>query len=263
MARQRERFERTDVPRDNPNRNLIAVIVLVVVFVACGIVVFMAWGRAQAQSHLGDSSLSSSVRKTSSVSDLGYTVSGDTFTGILLLTTDNLDAFKTGGANLSLVELLVYDKTTATGTLVSIPTDAKVSYNGRDTTLAELFNDSGAGVCFSPLSTAANLPVTHVIVSTGTVWDEARSLAGAGVNSLISRASEFLSSIRTDMSSQELLDLAEKVQSAGSDGLSRVDAPMVDETTTDESGNAVSTGYRVIDQASLGLAVGTLVSNEG
>ena len=89
------------------------------------------------------------------------------------------------------------------------------------------------------------------------------SLAGVGVNSLISRATEFLSSIRTDMSSQEILDLAEKVQSAGTDGLSKVDAPMVDETTTDESGNAVSTGYRVIDQASLGLAVGTLVSNEG
>jgi hypothetical protein len=183
--------------------------------------------------------------------------------GVLLLTTDNLDASASGGANLSSAELLVYDETAATGKLVSIPTDVKVSYNGQDTTLAELFSASGAAACVSPLSTAANLPVTHVIVSTSAVWDEVRSLAGVGVNSLIGRATEFLSSIRTDMSSQEILDLAEKVQSAGTDGLSKVDAPMVDETTTDESGNAVSTGYRVIDQASLGLAVGTLVSNEG
>lgn len=263
MARQRERFERTDVPRDNPHRNLIAGIVLVVVFVACGIVVSTAWKRAQAQSHLGDSSLSSSVSRTPSVSDLGYTVSGDSFVGVLLLTTDNLDASATGGANLSSAELLVYDETTATGKLVSVPTDTKVSYNGQDTTLAELFNSSGAAACVSPLSTAANLPVTHVIVSTSAVWDEVRSLSGVGVNSLLSRATEFLSSIRTDMSSQDILDLAEKVQSAGTDGLAKVDAPMVDETTTDESGNAVSTGYRVIDQASLGLAVGTLVSNEG
>ena len=175
MAKQRERFERTDVPRDNPHRNLIAGIVLVVVFVACGIVVSTAWKRAQAQSHLGDSSLSSSVSKTSSVSDLGYTVSSDTFMGILLLTTDNLDASETGGANLSSAELLVYDETAATGKLVSIPTDTKVSYNGQDTTLAELFNSTGAAACVSPLSTAANLPVTHVIVSTSAVWDEARS----------------------------------------------------------------------------------------
>lgn len=263
MARQRERFERTDVPRDNPHRNTIAAVVLVVVFVAVGVVVSIAWRRAQAQSHLGDSSLSSSVSKTSTVSDLGYTVSSDSFMGVLLLTTDNLDASETGGANLSSAELLVYDETAATGKLVSIPTDVKVSYNGQDTTLAELFNSSGSSACVSPLSTAANLPVTHVIVSTSEVWDEVRSLSGAGVNSLISRASDFLSSIRTDMSSQDILDLAEKVQSAGTDGLAKVDAPVVDETTTDENGNAVSTGYRVIDQASLGLAVGTLVSNEG
>ncbi len=128
MARHRERFERTDVPRDNPHRNIIAAVVLVVVFVACGVVVSMAWRRAQAQSHLGDSSLSSSVSKTSAVADLGYTVSGDSFMGILLLTTDNLDASEAGGANLSSAELLVYDETTATGRLVSIPTDAKVSY---------------------------------------------------------------------------------------------------------------------------------------
>ena len=100
-----------------------------------------------------------------------------------------------------------------------------------------------------------------MIVSTNAVWDEIRSLAGSGVNTLIGRATEFLSSIRTDMSSQQLLDLAEKVESAGTSGLSKVDAPMVEETTTDEGGNSVSTGYSVIDQASLGLAVGTLVSN--
>ncbi len=261
MARQRERFERIDVPRDNPHRNLIAAIVLVVVFVACGIVVNTAWQRAQAQSHLGDRGLSSSVSKTSSISDLGYTVSEHSFMGVLLLTTDSLDASQSGGANLSSAELLVYDKTAATGTLVSIPTNVRVSYNGQDTTLAELFNSAGAAACVSPLSTAANLPVTHVIVSTNSVWDEVRSLAGVGVNSLISRASEFLSSIRTDMSTQEILDLAEKVQSAGTDGLSRLDAPVTDETTTDESGNSVSTGNSVIDQVSLGLAVGTLVSN--
>ena len=258
MARQRERFERTDVPRDNPHRNLIAVIVLVAVFVACGVVGTLAWRRAQAQSHLGDSSLSSSVKRTSKVSDLGYTVSGDT---VLLLTTDSLDASQAGGANLSSAELLVYDETAATGTLVSIPIDVKVTNDGQDTTLAELFHGSGAGACVAPLSSATNLPVTHVIVSTNAVWDEIRSLAGSGVNTLIGRATEFLSSIRTDMSSQQLLDLAEKVQSAGTSGLSKVDAPMVEETTTDEGGNSVSTGYSVIDQTSLGLAVGTLVSN--
>ena len=261
MARQRERFERTDVPRHNPHRNLIAVIVLVAVFVACGVVGTLAWRRAQAQSHLGDSSLSSSVKRTSKVSDLGSTVSGDTFMGVLLLTTDSLDASQTGGANLSSAELLVYDETAATGTLVSIPIDVKVTNDGQDTTLAELFHGSGAGACVAPLSSATNLPVTHVIVSTNAVWDEIRSLAGSGVNTLIGRATEFLSSIRTDMSSQQLLDLAEKVQSAGTSGLSKVDAPMVEETTTDEGGNSVSTGYSVIDQASLGLAVGTLVSN--
>lgn len=260
MARKRERFERTDVPKVTSKTPIIGVIVIVVVFGITALVVSYAWRRAQAASHLGDNTLDSSISSASSVSDLGYATSTDSFENVLLLTSDVLDTADDGGTTLVSAELLVYDTTTASGSLVSIPIDVAVTSNGTETTLSELFAASGAHACVSPLVTATNIPISHVIVSTGAVWDEVASLSGVGVNALVSRASDFLSSIYTDMDPSELLDLAEKVQSTGTANLTRLDAPTSDETTTDSDGNTTSTGRKIIDQVSLGLSVGTLVA---
>ena len=43
-------YERPDVPKDSPHRNLIADIVLVVVVVAIGVLVTMLWDLANANS---------------------------------------------------------------------------------------------------------------------------------------------------------------------------------------------------------------------
>ncbi|MGI6230449.1 MAG: hypothetical protein ACOYJL_05995 [Tractidigestivibacter sp.] len=257
MPHQRERFERTDVPKENPHRTQIALAVIAAVFIGTAIIVSSLWSRAQAESHLGDSGLSSSINSASSVSDLGYQTSSDTFTNVLLLTSDTLNSTDSGGTTLVSAELLVFDATTNTGSLVSIPVETAVTYNGTEQTLGELFNASGAKACVSPVVSATNISISHVIVSTSDVWDEVASLSGMGASSLVSRASDFLASIYTDMDSTGLLDLAEKVNSAGTDNLQRIDAPTTDEV--DDSG--ASTGRKLIDQVSLGLSVGTLVQS--
>ena len=57
-------YERPDVPKDSPHRNLIAVIVLVVVVVAVGVLVTTLWDLANANSVLGSNDLASAVEST-------------------------------------------------------------------------------------------------------------------------------------------------------------------------------------------------------
>jgi hypothetical protein len=256
MARNRERFERSDVPVYHKHRNLIAVVVILVVFGGAYLIVSRLWNRVQAESHLGDNSLSAVVGSTSEIQDLGYTTSSDSFTTVLLLTADTLTEVDEAGATLESAELLVIDNTTGTGTLVSIPLDTKVTSGDTDQTLAELFQSSGARACVSPLSAATNISITHVIVSTFEVWDQLSALAGTNSKDLVTRAADFLTSIRTDMDAAALVDLAQQVNDIG---ITRIDAPMVDETVTDADGNVTATGYRVIDKVSLGLSTGVLV----
>ena len=47
MFRKRERFERSDVPRETPYTNVIGVVVLVVVFVALAMTVMAVWNRVK------------------------------------------------------------------------------------------------------------------------------------------------------------------------------------------------------------------------
>ena len=65
MFRKRERFERSDVPRENPYTNVIGLAVVAIVAVLVGIVVVTLWDRAQLESHLGDHGLNKAVKSQS------------------------------------------------------------------------------------------------------------------------------------------------------------------------------------------------------
>ena len=60
--RQRERFERTDVPRYSPHRNAIAIGVLVAVGVLLVVLVSTLWAKAQKPISVGNESLSKSIK---------------------------------------------------------------------------------------------------------------------------------------------------------------------------------------------------------
>lgn len=249
--RERRRFERTDVPRDNPNRNRIAVAVIVCVFAGLAVLVAVLWNRASESTHVGNDDLGAAVEsQADATSPDGYALSDDDWTIVLVLTVDDLDS---DAPELTAVHIMCLDATAGSGSLVGIPLDTKVSDGTSDTTLASLYETSGASACVSPLASATNLRMTHVVLADETAWEKLESLSGAGVNSLVSDASDLLSSLDTDMDAGELTDLAELVQSIGIDNLDAFDA----EVTTEDDGNGGTCS--VIDATNLGVAIGTLV----
>lgn len=259
MPRKRERFERIDVPRESPYRNVIGVVVCVAVFALLAIIVSLTWNRVQLESRLGDSDLSDSLATQAStyVPDGGYVASSDEIECVLLLTADSLDAT---GATLASAQILSVNTTQGTAALVSVSTQVKLTVDETATTLADLYASQGYAACVAPLSTAANVSFDHVVVSTGDVLERAAALAGSDPSDLVSAASELLSQMRTDMDAETLLSLAETLSSVGVSNVASSEAVLVAETTTDEEGNVIETGYQTIDQLQLCLALGTIVT---
>lgn len=246
MFRKRERFERSDVPRDNPYTNVIGLAVVVIVAVLVGIVVVTIWDRVQLESHLGDHSLNRAV-KSQSISDNpdGTTQSEDDFVTYAVISTNSL---KAGESTLQSVQLLVINRTQGTGSLVSIPADVYAQVDGGAKTLADIYKDSGQSACVTALVSATNIKISHVIIATDDVWEKISALSGSGARSLVSNASDLLSSMVTDMKPNQLLELAEIVQPIGISNLEHVDAPVV------EGSNGPA-----IDTTALGKLVGILV----
>ena len=121
IVRDRERFERTDVPEPSPRRNLVGAIVAVAALVATAVVVILAWNRASLESRMGDSALGDALAsEAGSVGpSKGYVDTGNEVHSTLLLTSDSLD----DGGSLSEARILSVNSTAGTATLVSVPTD--------------------------------------------------------------------------------------------------------------------------------------------
>ena len=254
IVRDRERFERTDVPEPSPRRNVIGAIVAVAALVATAVVVMLAWNRASLESRMGDSALEDALApQASSMSPSeGYVDTGNEVHSTLLLTSDSLE----DGGSLSEARILSVNATAGTATLVSVPTDLALTVDDQSTTLAELFSSQGYAACVTPLAGAAGIGFDNVILATGDVLEEAAQLAGSGTDNLVRSASGLLSKIRTNMDATGLLSFAETLSSIGVANLAASDAPLVAETTTDEAGNVTETGRQIIDRTQLGVVIG-------
>ena len=259
MFREREPFERSDVPKAGPLRTILSLVALAAVIGGLYFLITTLWNQVQLEEHLSDSGLTNAVSGQKGPASIsGYSASEDMFQSVLVLTASSLDE----GAGLEAAELLVIDVSTRTGTLVSVPTDLTVVTAEGYPTLAQLYQESGASACVSAMSNATNIQLSHAIVSTGDVWDQVADLGGVGVNWIVMRGSHLLEAMYTDMSSQDLTDLAELVQSIGVSNLTRVDCPTYPEGSWDENGSWVSNGSGrfYVYQPELGVATGVLVS---
>lgn len=259
MARQRERFERTDVPKGGPHANIIGAVVCVVVLALAAGAVAFAWNRASLESRMGDTALGDALGTLSQYGEAspaeGYVATGDDISYTLLLTSDSLDA---QGGTLEGARILAADSTTGTAALVTVPTDLALTVDDQPTTLADLFSSEGYASCVVPLGLAAGVRFDQVVLATGDVLEQAAQLAGSSAGDLVRSASGFLSQIRTNMDAAELLSFAESLAAIGTANLTTSDAPLVAETTTDDVGNATETGRQVLDATQLGVALGRL-----
>ena len=257
MLRKRERFERSDVPRDTPYRNVIGGVVCVLVLAAVVAVVLFVWNRVKLESSLGDKDISDALSAQAAQATpeaAGYVASGDEFESVVLFTADGLDAV---GPSLTSARILTINRTQGTAALVTVPAGAKVD-SETSATLAEAYASRGYAACVGLLSSATGVTFDHVVVATEDVLDEAAAIAGSGITDVVSQASELLSKIRTDMDAAELLSLAEALSAAGSN-LASSEAILVPEAVTDEAGNPVETGAQLIERSQLCVALGLLV----
>ena len=250
-------FDRTDVPRDSPHRNVMGAVVCLMVFAAVALIVYLVWDRVQLESRLGDTDLSSAVKaQRAAVAPDGYAASSDTFETVLLLTADSLEP---SGATLQSARILAANTTQGTAVLANVSLDTKVIRESEPSTLADLFRSAGSAACVEPLASACGVSFDHVVVATGDVIEEAAALAGSDAAGLVRSASGLLSKMRTDLDAAGLLAMAETLSSVGTANLAQADAVLVPETAQDADGNTVETGYQLLDATQLGVALGTLV----
>ena len=259
IFREREPFERTDVPKTGPLHTILALLALVIVIGGLYFLVTTLWTQVHLEDHLGHSGLSTAVSNQETPTTIsGYSASPDVFQCVLVLTASSLDE----GAELESAQLLVVDATTRKGTLVNVPTDTYVETEDGYVTLADLFRESGASACVEALAVATNLQLSHAIVSTREVWDEVADLGGVGVNWIVMRGSDLIEAMYSDMTQQDLTDLAELVQSIGVANFERIDCPVYPEGAYDANGTWVNagTGRYFVYAPSLGTATGVLVA---
>ena len=259
MFREREPFERSDVPKAGPLRTIVSLIIVIAVVAGLYFLLTFLWKQVHLEEHLGDAGLSNAVSGQKGPSAVtGYAASEDLFQSVLVLTASSLDE----GAELEAAELLIIDVTTRQGTIVSVPITTRMITADGYPVLADLFAESGASACVSAMSSSTNIQLSHAIVSTREVWDEVSDLGGVGVNWIAMRGSHLLEAMYTDMSSQNLTDLAELVQSIGVASFARIDCPVFEEGSYNESGQWVGngSGRYYINSLSLGVQTGMLVA---
>lgn len=240
----RERFERSDVPRPSAARNVVAVVVVLLVFAGLYLLVTHLWARVQREGHLEDSGLADAVA-AQSVADVaadGYQRSTDTFTTVLVLTAEGLD----DGSALRSAEVLVADETTSVAVRLSVPTGVSIAVGDQTYTLADLYAVQGASSCVAPLASASGLTFDHVIVTTADdVWGPLSALAGVSAVELPTRGADLLDASLTDLSADGLANLASLVSALGVAGVAPTDAPTYPSGYWGEDGSWVDDGSGV------------------
>lgn len=244
MGRQREKFERTDVPTPSHTRNVISAAVIVAVFIAVFVGVSHAWRRASSYSAYNDADLENAIdSQDASIDIAGYMASPDDITTILVL------AEGTDGT-LASARIVALDETSATSAVAEVPTDLVVTTEAGTLTLSALYQESGGAACIVPASTALGIDFTHALIAKAGFWDafSAYSAAGGDGTAVREAAVSDISNRKIDETLQEMVDC--KVADA-------LAAPVQYAVNTQDLGDAGTNS--TVDAAQLNVALGLYV----
>ena len=249
-------YERPDVPKDNPHRNLIALIVLAVVAVAMAMLVSSLWKLANTNSAMGSKTLAKAVKSTKPSSDTigayaeatGLTATGaGVETVLFVITPDSSDE------SASAVYLAVMNETEGSTKLVQFQNDAWVQAGDENYTVTDWYAQQGASGLASAISACAAVPVNHIVVMQESGWNSLMTVAKEGTSSLASKSTELVEAIEeTDMDVSDLVDVAQKAISAGA-SVDEIETVAMSETS-DDAGNT----RMQVDATQLAVTVGTL-----
>lgn len=257
MPRKRERFERSDVPRDNPHRNLIALAVLLVIAAAGFTLVDTLWSRVKVESHMDDPDIAEAIGKqdgpTALEGDFYYT--DNDIEKILFLHVDDAGADR---PQLVGAQLLLIDEAGGTAHLVDVPITVRVSAEGSVYAFAEYFNSYGFEAAIPLITASFNLYANHVIMGTESPWPPIIGLAGTNPFDVVGTNPEFVENIRTDMGGGELVEHGALFQTLGVGSLEVEECPVAGEEAN-EDGEVTQVS---VDLVPFGLQTGILIANE-
>lgn len=239
-------YERPDVPKDNPNRNKIAVVVLVAIALGIFILGSTLWRLANVHSALGSKDVSRAVA-SATVSDesaqqlaeaSGLTLTGDDVECVLFAVVPSGDSSELAGAYLASI-----DATAQSAKLVSLPVSASLPKGDATATLAQLYGDGGLASLASSLSLGCSVPVSHAVVMTQDGWSAFLDAAAQGSSALKRNATKLMGGIvKSDLDATGLLDVATKALSMGVSAEDIAEAGTVEDGSLDAAGLASLVG---------------------
>ena len=179
--------------------------------------------------------------------------SDDEFSNTLFFIVDDVHA---ESPTLQAAYILVRDTTNPSAKLVSFPLNTKMLAGESNVTLQTHFDYAGPAACIVPLTTAANIHVSHAVAATDRIFDQLENLKGSTIPVLLSSATDELETIQSDYHTSELLGLANALREIGFENIVRLDAPYNEETF--EDGTLVAN----IDHQKLCRDVGLFIETE-
>lgn len=239
-------YERPDVPKDSPNRNKVAVIVLLAVAVALVGLVMGLWRLANANSALGSSdveqalsSASSSLGDAQALAEAsGATVTGDEVETVLFVVLDGSDSSSCVATYLAAI-----DSTQGSAKLIFLPLDALLTSADGLTSVADTYAAGGLRGLAESLASAAAVPVSHAITMTQDGWNAFLDTAQQGSSALKRNATRLVGGIvSSDLDATGLLDIAQRAVSLGVGSSDIVDAPVTEDYLLDAAGLACLVG---------------------
>lgn len=258
MPRKRERFERSDVPRDNPHRNLIGLGVILIVAVLGFAFVSALWERVQVESRMGDAALVEALDEQagSEVLEGSFTYTENPIEKILFLQVDDPDAEH---PQLISAQLLLLDAEGEAAHLVDVPSYILLSVDGSSYALGEFFDEFGPSAAIPLIMTAYNIYGHHVIMGTESPWTAIAALDGMQPRDVVRDAESFVHSMRTDLDASELVAHASVFLQLGVPDLEVEATPVVGGAPAEDEEQPAPTS---VDLVPFGVQTGILIPSE-
>lgn len=249
--RKRERFERSDVPRENPYRPLIGLAVIALVVMGVAATILLTWNRAKNDSRLGDIDMTIALNKkidVDLVQEAGWHRSQDDFVNFLI---PRIESFNQN-ALLQQVRVLSVNSTAGTAALLELSADTQLVASSQEPadsgkTLAELYAKRGFDEFSYQLAQMLNLNFDHVVITTQDLLEAVRNLTSMRRADLIKELGPIVSQIRSDMDPSELFQFASMVRSISEEDVAKVELPYGDDGKMNTIELARRFGFLVVD----------------
>jgi len=245
MARKRQRFQRSDVPRRGPLRVIGGLIALVAIAVLLVGGVSYLWVQANIGSNLEDSTLESGITSQAEVTPPdGYVASSDEIVNYLIFCVADPGV---GSSSLLSAQILTVNKTQGTASLAELPSAMKVVPSETAYALSSLYSGYGADITIAAVSSSLHIRFDHALIAKTSIWKQVDELDGSDMMALMQHPKGLINSVVSDMDEDELLEFVAAVNDVGVSKINRVEVASTEEET--DSGTLVNVQAAELDSA--------------